>query len=86
MNPGDEKPLAEMLEDEMASFGMEVEVVDLGDNRANVIGVLKGTGERSALLLNGHLDTVPPGDVEWIHDPYSGDIEDGKYMAAVLLI
>ena len=76
--PGDEKPLAELLAGEMASFGMEVELVDLGNNRANVIGVLKGTGERNALLFNGHLDTVPPGDVEWNHGPYSGDIEDGK--------
>jgi succinyl-diaminopimelate desuccinylase len=76
--PGDEKPLAELLASEMASFGMEVEVVDLGENRANVIGILKGTGERNALLLNGHLDTVPPGEVEWSHGPYSGDIEDGK--------
>lgn len=76
--PGDEKPLAEFLAKEMASFGMEVEVIDLGNNRANVTGVLKGTGEQKALLLNGHIDTVPPGDVEWVHGPYSGHVEDGK--------
>jgi succinyl-diaminopimelate desuccinylase len=76
--PGDEKPLAEFLAKEMASFGMEVEVTDLGNNRANVTGVLKGTGEQKALLLNGHIDTVPPGDVEWVHGPYSGHVEDGK--------
>ena len=76
--PGDEKPLAEFLAKEMASFGMEVEVIDLGNNRANVTGVLKGTGEQKALLLNGHIDTVPPGDVEWDHGPYSGDVVDGK--------
>lgn len=76
--PGDEKPLAEFLAKEMASFGMETEVVEIGENRANVIGVIKGTGEQKALLFNGHLDTVPPGDVEWEHGPYSGDVVDGK--------
>lgn len=76
--PGDEKPLAELLAKEMASFGMEVEVIDLGNNRANVTGILRGTGDNKALLLNGHLDTVPPGDVEWEYGPYSGDVVDGK--------
>lgn len=76
--PGDEKPLAEYMEDKMKSFGMEVDVIDLGNNRANVVGRIKGTGKREALLLNGHLDTVPPGDVKWEHGPFSGDIVDGK--------
>jgi putative selenium metabolism hydrolase len=30
-------------------------------------------------MLNSHLDTVPPGDLDsWEHDPYGGEIEDGK--------
>ena len=76
--PGDEKPLAEYIKGVLDSFGIEAEVDNLGNNRANVIGRLKGTGQRKNLLFNGHLDTVPTGDIEWEHGPYSGDIVDGK--------
>lgn len=76
--PGDERPLADFLASTLASFGMSAEVVDLGGNRANVVGRISGRGTRPALLLNGHLDTVPPGDVEWAHEPYSADVVDGK--------
>ncbi|MDX8343806.1 peptidase [Rossellomorea sp. YZS02] len=45
----------------------------------NVVGVLKGTGGGRSLLLNGHIDVVPEGDRKgWVHDPYSGIIENGK--------
>lgn len=76
--PGNEKVLAEFIAKDMASAGIETEVVDLGSNRANVVARIRGTGEKKALLFNGHLDTVPPGDVEWEHGPYSGDVVDGK--------
>jgi succinyl-diaminopimelate desuccinylase len=77
-DPGDEKPLADFLAGEMASGGLSAAVVDLGGNRANVVGKMQGAGRRPALLLNGHLDTVPPGDVQWTHGPYSADIVDGR--------
>ncbi|WZL73238.1 M20 family metallopeptidase [Clostridiaceae bacterium 35-E11] len=76
--PGDEKPLAELLAKEMISFDMKVQTIDLAENRANVVGVLKGNGEKKALLFNGHLDTVPPGDVQWTYGPFSGELVDGK--------
>lgn len=45
----------------------------------NVVGILKGTGGGRSLILNGHIDVVPEGDLEqWDHDPYSGKIIDGK--------
>lgn len=76
--PGDEKPLAALLADEMNSFGMEASVEDLAENRANVTGRLRGTGEKKSLLFNGHLDTVPPGDIKWEYGPYSGEMVDDK--------
>lgn len=76
--PGDEKPLAKYINTLLEEIGLESEIDDLGNNRANVVGRLKGTGEREALLFNGHLDTVPPGDIKWEHEPYSGNVEDGK--------
>lgn len=77
-SPGDEKPLAEYIKGMLEDIGLEVELDDLGNNRANVVGRLFGTGERNKLLFNGHLDTVPPGENEWLHGPYSGDVVDGK--------
>lgn len=76
--PGNEKPLAEMLAGLMRENGMESEVDAFGDNRANVLGRLRGTGERKALLFNGHLDVVPVGEIAWKHDPFAGVIDDGK--------
>lgn len=76
--PGDEKPLAEYIKVLLDDIGLETRLDDLGNNRANIIGRLKGTGERGTLLFNGHLDTVPSGDIEWKHEPYIGHIEDGK--------
>lgn len=76
--PGNEKALAQLISNELTVFGMKTDVIDFGNNRANVIGRLSGTGTRKALLLNGHLDTVPPGEVAWEHDPFSGHVEDGR--------
>ncbi|MGO4888414.1 peptidase [Anaerobacillus sp. MEB173] len=45
----------------------------------NVVGVLKGSGGGRSIVLNGHVDVVPEGDVrQWNHDPYSGEVIDGK--------
>ncbi|MGP4079684.1 peptidase [Pseudalkalibacillus sp. R45] len=45
----------------------------------NVVGRWKGTGGGKSIVLNGHIDVVPAGDLnQWDHDPYSGHIEDGK--------
>jgi len=48
-------------------------------NRPNVVGVLKGSGGGRSLLLNGHVDVVPPGPREkWTHDPWGAEIDGGK--------
>ena len=54
---------------------------DLGrnyDNRPVVVARLRGTGGGRGLIFTGHVDVVPVSPGEWEHDPYSGDIEDGK--------
>jgi succinyl-diaminopimelate desuccinylase len=59
-------------------MGFHPEVEDLGGNRANIVSVLKGSGEKPALVFNGHLDVVPPGDLPWSHAPFSGVQVDGR--------
>lgn len=45
----------------------------------NVVAVLKGTGGGKSLLLNGHIDVVPEGDItQWEMDPYSAEIKNGR--------
>lgn len=45
----------------------------------NVVGVLKGTGGGKSMILNGHIDVVPAGDLsQWTDDPFSGLQKDGK--------
>ncbi len=45
----------------------------------NVVGTWKGTGGGKSIILNGHIDVVPAGDLnQWDYDPYSGHIENGK--------
>lgn len=45
----------------------------------NVVGILKGSGNGRSLVLNGHVDVVPEGDLnKWANDPYSGKVIDGK--------
>lgn len=45
----------------------------------NVVGIWRGTGNGRSLVLNGHIDVVPEGDLtQWEHHPYSGKIIDGK--------
>jgi len=48
------------------------------DDSGNVIGVVRGEGRGPNVMLNTHLDAVPPGILEnWKHDPYGGEIKDG---------
>jgi acetylornithine deacetylase len=46
------------------------------ENRPNVAGTRRGTGDGRSILLNAHTDTVDPGDpAAWKGDPLSGNLE-----------
>jgi acetylornithine deacetylase len=46
------------------------------ENRPNVAGIRRGSGDGRSILLNAHIDTVDPGDpTAWTHDPLSGAVE-----------
>jgi acetylornithine deacetylase len=64
----------------LEAAGCTVDLWEEEAGRANLVGVLKGTGGGRSLIFNGHVDTVPPGDAatwKW-GDPFSGRVEDGK--------
>lgn len=76
--PGEEKAIAVYLKETLEELGICSHIDELDTNRANVIGCVKGSGDYRGLLLNGHLDVVPPGEIPWEHDPFGGEIDNGK--------
>lgn len=76
--PGDEKLAADWLAMQLEHMGLSPDVEDLGGNRANIVSTLKGSGEKPALVFNGHLDVVPPGDLPWSYAPFSGVQVNGR--------
>lgn len=77
--PGDEAPCADLLEEFLSQCPqLEISSQHIGENRRNLIAVLRGTGEKKALLFNGHTDVVPVGERSgWTHDPFGAEIVDG---------
>ena len=76
-NPGgDEHALCALLAEELRARGGEVRVVDVprqGGRGAYVIA----TWGRPRLLLNAHVDTVPP-NLGWTADPYRARVDGGR--------
>jgi len=56
--------------------GLEVHTQEVKDGRFNVVGILKGSGERKGLMFNGHADTV--GVRNMTIDPLKPIVENGK--------
>ncbi len=48
------------------------------ENRLNVTARFRGTEDKDGLMLMGHSDTMPIGDIDqWSFDPFSGEVRDG---------
>jgi len=77
---GGETKVAEFVKPVMESIGLKTDMWEEEKRRANVVGVLKGTGGGKSLIFNGHTDVVPPAPLdEWTEaEPWSGKIADGK--------
>jgi succinyl-diaminopimelate desuccinylase len=76
--PGNELAAAEYVAAALKKSGVGAELVRHGDTRASVLARLKGQGRAPALFYNGHLDTVPVGAEKWRHDPFGGEIAEGR--------
>lgn len=77
--PGEEKEISQLVAAKLRGIGIQVQQVAAEPHRPNVIATLKGIGNGTSLVLNTHMDTVPPGDREdWTFDPFSAEIKDGK--------
>lgn len=87
--PGNNAPHAERTAELLQGFGWqaeqhavpEAEVRDYGLTSLTNLIVRRRFGHASAggrtIALNAHGDVVPPGE-GWTHDPYGGEVVDGK--------
>jgi acetylornithine deacetylase/succinyl-diaminopimelate desuccinylase-like protein len=66
--------LAHLIED--ALLDLKYDLVTR-DDFGNVVGVLLEDHTQPTVLLNCHMDTVPPG-VDWSRPPFDGTIENGR--------
>jgi acetylornithine deacetylase/succinyl-diaminopimelate desuccinylase-like protein len=76
---GNEKDVAEIVASKLREIGLEVELHEAEKDRPNVVGTIKFGDGGPVILLNDHLDVVPPGpEEEWDDDPFGAVIKDGK--------
>ena len=74
-----EKEVCEYLESFLKSLGMKVRLQEVLPNRPNIIAEVIGDEVGKSIMFNGHVDTVPIGDIKkWSMDPYSAIIKDNK--------
>src|SRR5919198_4051186 len=57
---GGETRCNEVLRERYEQAGLEPHWVALDPERKNLVGLRKGRGGGRSLILNGHVDTVPP--------------------------
>ncbi|MCC6223519.1 MAG: M20/M25/M40 family metallo-hydrolase [Thermoleophilia bacterium] len=79
-NPGGvERAAAEYVAGFLADLGLEPVVLECEPGRSNVVVRLPGVDPTApALLVHGHLDTVPAVADDWTHHPQSGEIAAGQ--------
>jgi acetylornithine deacetylase/succinyl-diaminopimelate desuccinylase family protein len=73
---GEEEEIGKYLAGLMRDAGLEdVVFQEVQEKRANVIGTLGAGNPGPTLVLQGHMDTVPPGAHP---EPFSGSLRDGR--------
>jgi acetylornithine deacetylase len=76
---GGEGACTALVAEVLAPSGIDVHRFARERGRENLGAVLRGTGGGRRLVLNGHVDTVVPGDLKaWDRDPWSGEVADGR--------
>ncbi|MDZ4100452.1 MAG: M20/M25/M40 family metallo-hydrolase [Hydrogenophaga sp.] len=83
--PGHNAPHAERTAELLAAMGLNAEKHAVPTSEVQAVGLQSITnlivrrryGAGKTIALNAHGDVVPPGE-GWTHDPYGGEIVDGK--------
>lgn len=75
--PGDEALAQRYLGSLIDQFDTEVELLEKVPGRPNLVARLRGRGERSPLVLHGHVDVVGVQGQSWIHPPFDAVVVGG---------
>lgn len=75
--PGNERPLAQFLEDVFAEDGIASTMLLPTPSRAALIARLKGNGNKRPVILLAHMDVVGVEREKWSCDPFGGVVRDG---------
>ncbi|CCC81498.1 M20 family metallopeptidase [Thermoproteus tenax] len=75
--PGDVTNVTDFIKDWLNAKGFSSSIYEYVKGKPNLIAKV-GSG-KPTLILNGHTDVVPPGDIsKWAYPPFSGKIVEGK--------
>jgi acetylornithine deacetylase/succinyl-diaminopimelate desuccinylase family protein len=73
-----EAEMGAFLAHTLSEAGADVRVVEAEPGHPNVLARARGAAPGPTLLMNDHMDVVPPGPRdEWEVDPFGGTIRDG---------
>ena len=75
--PGNELPLARYLQKALGDEGMETTLLEPTENRAQLIGRIRGNGAKRPVILLAHMDVVSVEREKWSCDPFAAEIRDG---------
>ena len=79
INPGgDIEKITQIITNYLDKYNIKYEIVRPREDMPNIIAKI-GKENGKKILLNGHSDVVPVGDIDrWEFDPFGGEIVDGK--------
>ena len=72
---GGEAAIARFVASWLEARGCEVEIVEPAAGRPSVVGVVRGTGGGSSLMLNAHMDTVGAGGMA---NPFEPEVRGNR--------
>ena len=80
--PGDERAVADLVTARLKELGVAgVERLGARPERPNLVVRMRGSGEGPKLMLSGHLDTKPAGDLDaWETDPWDPVLRGGDLV------
>jgi acetylornithine deacetylase/succinyl-diaminopimelate desuccinylase len=80
-NPGGtEDEVAEVAEGVLTALGADIRTIRSEAGRPSVLARI-GSGDGPRLAWNGHIDTVPAGDLDtWTSGPFEGAVVDGRLI------
>ncbi|MHB8280413.1 MAG: hypothetical protein ACYDIA_22610, partial [Candidatus Humimicrobiaceae bacterium] len=64
-----EKEISNLTAEILKRENIDTELQEVEPGRLNVIGKINGKNKGKSLVLNGHLDTVPPNDSMKSYEP-----------------